>query len=91
VVTAQAARQIGQSDTLQLQYATSRQRVILTFNTKDFVQLHNLYLSQAEPHSGIIVSDQLQVRILLRRLLNSINAKNSADMQNGLEFLSNWR
>ncbi len=91
VVTAQEARQMGKSDDRQLEYATSRQRVIFTFNTQDFVQLHNRYLSQGEQHSGIIVSDQLPVGILLRRLLKLINSKTPADMENWLEFLSNWR
>lgn len=91
VVTAQEAQQMGKSDELQLEYATSKQRVIFTFNTQDFVQLHNHYLGQGKQHSGIIVSDQLQVGILLRRLLKLINSKTSADMENWLEFLSNWR
>lgn len=38
------ARNLGQSDAEQLRYAISQQRAILTFNVRDFVQLHTEYL-----------------------------------------------
>ncbi len=79
------------SDETQLAFATSEQRTIFTFNTRDFVQLHRERLEEGQEHSGIVVSDQLQVGLLLRRLLKLLDARNSADMHNWLEFLSNWR
>ena len=91
VLTAQEVGAIGTSDETQLALATSERRVIFTFNTRDFVQLHTRAIRDGQSHAGIIVSDQLQVGVILRRLLRLLDARSAADMQNWLEFLSNWR
>ena len=82
VLTAQEAGKIGTSDETQLAFATSDQRTIFTFNTRDFAQLHSEWLEQGQEHSGIVVSDQLQVGVALRRLLRLLDARNSEDMRN---------
>ena len=89
VFTAQESGRIGASDETQLAFAASERRTIFTFNTRDFVQLHREWLEKGHEHSGIVVSDQLQVGLVLRRLLKLLDARNSADMRNWLEFLSN--
>ena len=91
VLTAQAAGQIGVPDGVQLSFATEQNRVIFTFNRGDFVRLHKAYLDVNRRHSGIIVSDQLPVGVLLRRLLRLLDARSAEEMENWLEFLSNWR
>lgn len=91
VQTAQEAGLIGVSDEEQLAHAADEGRVILTFNRGDFVKLHIACLNQERTHSGIIVSDQLPVGVLLRRLLKLLDARNADEMESWLEFLSNWR
>lgn len=91
VLTAQEAGKISATDREHLAFAAEEGRAIFTFNTRDFVVLHTEYLSQQKTHAGIIVSDQLQVGLIVRRLLKLHNAKSSDDMQDWLEFLSNWR
>lgn len=91
VLTAQEAKLIGVSDDEQLAYATAQERAIFTFNTRDYAVLHAEYISQQQTHAGIIVSDQIQVGLLVRRLLKLLDAKPAEEMQNWLEFLSNWR
>lgn len=91
VLTAQEANNMGIPDEAQLAYALSQQHVLFTFNTRDFVQLHTQYLARGQEHTGIIVSDQLQVGVILRRLLKLMDARTATDMYNHLEFLSNWR
>lgn len=91
VFTAQEADRIGFSDLAQLTYAASLNRVIFTFNTRDYVQLHKAYVHEGRYHAGIIVSDQIHVGIILRRLLRLLDAKSATTMQNWLEFLGNWR
>lgn len=91
VLTAQEAGRIGTSDETQLAFATSEHRTIFTFNTRNFVQLHSEWLEKGHEHTGIVVSDQLQVGVVLRRLLKLLDARDSAEMRNWLEFLSNWR
>jgi hypothetical protein len=44
VLTAQEASRTGTSDEMQLAFVTSEQRTIFTFNTRDFVQLHRVWL-----------------------------------------------
>lgn len=91
VLTASEADMLGKVDDEQLLYAKQQQRVIFTFNRGDFVSLHTRWLANSQHHSGIIVSDQLEVGVLLRRLLRLVNTKSAEDMHDWLEFLSNWR
>ena len=78
-------------DPQQLDFATSRGRTVFTFNTRDFVKLHREYLAERCQQSGIIVPDQIHVGLIARRLLKLIDGRSVTDMQNWLEFLSNWR
>jgi len=91
VLTAQEAKQIGVSDDEQLAYATAQGRTIFTFNTRDFAVLHTKYLSKQQAHAGIIVSDQIQIGLIMRRLLKLLNAKSAEEMADWLDFLGNWR
>lgn len=79
------------SDETQLTFATLERRTIFTLNTRDFVQLHGEWLEKGQEHAGIVVSDQLQVGVVLRRLLKLLDARDSAEMCTWLEFLSNCR
>ena len=69
VLTASEASTIGMSDAEQLEFAASRNRTIFTFNRGDFAKLHTEYLQREQDHWGIIVSDQLEIGIVIRRLL----------------------
>ncbi|KAA3660851.1 MAG: hypothetical protein DWQ04_18220 [Chloroflexi bacterium] len=91
ILTAQETEMMGQPDDAQLAFETEQKRTILTFNTRDFVQLHKSYLATGIFHTGIIVSDQIQVGVLIRRLLKLLDAKSAEEMTNWLEFLGNWR
>jgi hypothetical protein len=91
VVTAKEADLIQVDDRDHLEYATSLNRVVFTFNARDFVRLHTEYMSTGRHHGGIIVSDQAQVGVIVRRLLKLLNIRSATDMQDRLEFLSNWR
>lgn len=91
VLTAQEAGNMGVPDSFQLAFAQSEQRTIFTFNIRDFVQLHKQCLARQEDHTGIIVSNQLPIGVLLRRLLKLLDGRSSEEMQNWLEFLSDWK
>ena len=90
VLTANEAGQIGVSDAGQLAFAISQNRTIFTFNRGDFVQLHAQCLHQNRSHAGIIVSDQLEIGVIIHRLLKLLDVRSAEDMQNWLEYLSNW-
>jgi hypothetical protein len=90
VLTAGEAGRIHTPDREHLEYATLQNRTIFTFNVRDFAQLHAEYLSTGRHHTGIIVSDQLQVGAILRRLLELLANRSADDMKDWLEYLSNW-
>jgi hypothetical protein len=91
LLTAKEAKLIQAPDQDHLDYATSQGRTIFSFNTRDFVKLHTAYLSENRHHAGIIVSDQVQIGLIVRRLLKLLHGRSAEEMRNWLEFLSNWR
>jgi hypothetical protein len=91
VLTANEAGRIALSDEAQLRYAVSMDRTVFTFNRGHFVQLHIRFVEAGEFHGGIIVSDQLEIGVVIRRLLRLIDARTAEDMRSRLEFLSDWR
>ena len=91
VLTAREANLIQVADERHLEHATSLGRTVFTFNARDFARLHAEYLASGRHHAGIIISAQLPVGVLLRRLLSLLNARSDADMRDWLEYLGNWR
>ncbi len=91
VLTANEAGLVGVPDGEQLVFAAAHNRTIFTFNRGDFVRLHTEYLRDGRDHAGIIVSDQLEVGLVIRRLLKLLDARSAKQMKNWLEFLGNWR
>src|SRR5215212_8105480 len=63
----------GLSDEEQLELAATEGRTIFTYNTSDFLKLHLDWVRLTKEHAGIIVSDQLPIGEVTRRLLNLIN------------------
>jgi hypothetical protein len=91
ILTAREADLIQFADERHLEYATSLDRTVFTFNARDFSRLHTEYLASGRHHAGIIISAQLPVGVILRRLLRLLNARSDADMRDWLEYLGNWR
>ncbi len=85
------AGQIGNRDEEQLIFAKDENRIIVTHNTRDFVILHKIFLNDDRVHSGIIVSDQLSIGALLKSVMKLWFSLDNEEMQNRLEFLSNWK
>jgi len=91
LLTAYEADRMGYPDLAQLTFAAQEKRTLFTFNRGDFVKLHSQFLATDQTHSGIIVSDQLEVGLIVRRLLHLWTSRSAREMENWLEFLSNWR
>ncbi|NER23419.1 MAG: hypothetical protein F6J96_22495 [Symploca sp. SIO1C2] len=92
VTTANLEGMVCRPDSVHLDYATSLGRVLYSFNIGDYCQLHAEYLAINKPHAGIIVASQQRFGIgeQMRRLLRIVSALSTEEMQNNLEFLSNW-
>lgn len=72
--------------------ATSQNRVLYSFNVRDYFRLHTEFLSEGRAHAGIVLAKQQQYSVgeQLRRLLRLIATRSAADMTNRVEFLSDW-
>ncbi len=84
------AERLGASDESQLSWAAQENRVLVTFNVSDFAQLHYQWLEDDRRHAGVIVSRQRPIGEAVRGLLNLARSLEAEDMQDRLEFLSNW-
>lgn len=91
VKTTQETGNQGKSDLDQLVYTAGERRVLFSHNKVDFIKLHHAFIKNNRTHSGIIISDQLSVGLLLKRTMKLWFTMNRAEMNNKLEFLSNWK
>ena len=83
---------LHKTDQEQLTWATENQRVIFSFNARDFYQLHTILLEQGLSHAGIVLAPQQRYGIgeLLRGVLHLINTRSAEQMVRQVEFLSDW-
>lgn len=79
------------SDAEQLSFAATQRRILLTFNVKHFVVLAREWSEAARPHSGIIVSDHLPFRELLKRTLLLLQRHARQDLTNTLLWLQDYK
>jgi hypothetical protein len=91
ILSAHEAGLVSVLDHEHLKYASSLGRAIFTFNTRDYARLHVQWLSEGQSHFGIIVSGQVDIGLIIRRLLTLVDTLTIDDMKDRLEFLSNWR
>ena len=81
---------LGESDESQLIWAAIERRAFVTFNVGHFASLHSAWLQTGRHHAGLIVSSQRPVGDLVKRLLKLAAMLEPADMDDRIEFLSNW-
>jgi hypothetical protein len=80
----------GELDESQLAWAAQEDRVFVTFNVTHFAQLHYQWMTISRHHAGVIVSRQRPIGDVMRRLLHLARTLDADDMQDRLEYLSNW-
>jgi hypothetical protein len=86
-VLALEEKRLGLSDEAQLIFSTEQNRCLVTFNVGDFVRLHNRWVAAGREHAGIIVSKQLPVGEMLRRLLSLLQKEDGDSMRGQVRFL----
>lgn len=94
-IDATSALEVGMADSSdeeQLEFARTEGRVLSSFNVADFQRIHTQYLSQGETHAGIILAAQQRYSVgeRIRRLQKLIAARSAEEMNDRLEFLSDW-
>jgi Domain of unknown function (DUF5615) len=82
----------GRLDPDQLRWATGQNRVLYSFNRRDFCRIHSEWMQAGHTHSGIILAVQQRYSVgeQMRRLLRLLNSLSAEDMINRLEFLGAW-
>jgi predicted nuclease of predicted toxin-antitoxin system len=88
VLTTQEAGNIALNDYEQLSFAYKKGRVVLSYNKRDFARIHYEFMKINKTHSGIVLSDQLPVGQVLKRLMRLYFSFSREDMKNRLEYLS---
>lgn len=81
----------GYSDNDQLDYASNHGRTLLTHNIRDFLVLDQAYRSQGREHCGILLSDQVPFRELLRRTLRCLNHHSGSELRGRVEWLHRFK
>ena len=69
VVTVKEAARKGMSDLDQLNYASSENRVLFSFNVADFCKINTDFIEKGLGHKGIILSKQLPIGVIVKALL----------------------
>ncbi|RJP34547.1 MAG: hypothetical protein C4527_02050 [Candidatus Omnitrophota bacterium] len=93
VNTALDAGMIQRADEEHLNYASSQNHVLFSFNVGDFYRLHSEFMKHEKPHAGIILAQQQRysIGILLRNLLKLIATISADEMKNRIEFINRWK
>ncbi len=89
VISAQEVGQEGEAwtDERQLTFAAEHKRAILTHNDKHFRPLAENWGLAGREHSGIIVTEQLGIGEVLRRLLRFLDTVTADEMKNSFRYL----
>jgi len=74
----------------QLEYAASQRRAILTCNARHFEPLFEEWWRGGRKHYGVIVSEQLPIGEMLRRVLHLLNTVTADELENGYRDLAEF-
>jgi len=84
-------RMIGVTDIDQLAFAAGKGRSFFSYNRRHFAKIHYDWMKLKKSHAGMILSDQLTIGVVLRRLMRLYFSLNSDEMRNRLEYLGAWK
>lgn len=76
------------ADRAQLDFAVAHRRALVTFNVADFVGEARAFTRG--DHCGIVVSDQLRVGEVVRRLTKVLGRYSASDMINRFVWLQSF-
>ena len=88
VVTIKEAARRGMTDIDQLNYASSENRVIFSFNVADFNKIHSEFINKGLNHSGIILSKQLPIGVIVKAFLRVLPDITPEKARNNIFWLS---
>lgn len=62
----------------------------MTHNVKDFPRIHYEFMKKGLSHKGIIVAKQVSIGEVVTRFLRLAAELTAEEMEDRLEYLSNW-
>lgn len=80
LLTTMESGMIGSNDVDQLVFASENQRSLVSYNKRDFARLHCQWMAKQKKPQGIILSNQLAIGVVLRRLMKLYFSFKSKDM-----------
>jgi predicted nuclease of predicted toxin-antitoxin system len=81
------ARNIASTDELQLSFASSVGRVLLTHNRVDFEQLASRWHSEGRQHAGILIAVRRKPHDMLQRILPILNRLSAEELVDQVLYL----
>ena len=78
-------------DAVQLAFAVSQHRAIVSMNHKHFAPLHDQYIKAGKDHWGIVLSTEEPVPVLRHRLLRLLNSVSPEDLKNQVRWLNEFK
>jgi hypothetical protein len=88
-----SARQVGNEaldDELQMVFAANEGRVLLTHNIQHFVPIFERWWHAERHHPGLIVSQQIPLGELQRRVMRLLDTVTADEMENNLRNLAEF-
>ncbi len=87
VISSHELNRTGMSDVQQLDYAIMQGRSFVTFNVAHFAELDKKYTASGKRHYGIILSRQLPISEMVKRLLRLLNNFTADELENNIWWL----
>ncbi len=90
VLSAHEAGNADASDDEQMVFAANQGRALLTCNAGDFTAIFEDYWYTDREHSGVIVSEQLELGEMIRRVTRLLDTVDADDMRNNWKNLAEF-
>lgn len=91
VITTQEANMLSSSDDAQLEFAIMQGRAFFTHNVEHFPKIAGDHATSGKTHFGIILSDQLPFKELLRRMLRLLTRHSAKTIREQLVWLQDFK
>jgi hypothetical protein len=91
VISAHESGNRGKPDIEQFAFAVQHGRSVLTFNARDFVPIASDAMAKNQAFPGLIVSEQLPFRELLRRICRLLDSRTPEQIATTIVWLSDFR
>jgi hypothetical protein len=88
-----SAHEIGLAEATDQEHmakAAAQERALLTYNAQDFAPIFQDYWFAGQGHSGVIVSAQLELGELLRRVCALLDNTTASEMRNNYKNLAEF-